>query len=326
MISVVIPSFNSEHTIVDTLTALQNQSYDGEYEVVLVDSSTDRTPDIVRKQFPDVHLIYREQKTDPFTARNIGVEVARGSVIAFLDADCTVVPDWLKCIAEVHQSGYKIMGGVVHNGNDPDDAIALAGYMAEFREFLPRQEGHEVPHLPTCNIAYDREIFDKYGLFDERFHPLRSSPGIQQGDLIYNYRVHQNGERIYLDPRIAVYHHHRSRWGKFFYHQRRLGRCTSGTLKILDLQGATIARNPALAVLAIPLLPIVKFFRTMGVFLDYDANLVWKRPRAVALFGVGLIVWAVGFIQGVFEDTYDGADLEKLAHELVAVSPTPKAE
>ena len=319
MISIIIPSYNSEDTIIGTLNALHHQTFDGEYEIIVVDSSNDRTPEIIRQIFPKVHLIHLKTKTDPFKARNIGIDMAKGNLIAFLDADCVAVPDWLKCIVANNQLGYKIIGGVVINGNDPKDEVALAGYMCEFREFIPCEKGKEVPHIPSCNIAYQADIIKKYGKFNDRFHPLRSSPGIQQGDLIYNYRIHQNGERIFLDPRSIVYHHHRSKFRDFLRHERRLGRCTSGTLKILDLPGKTIARNPILAIFATPLLPFIKFFRTFHVFMNYDPKLLVNHPKAFLIFLIGLFAWAIGFIQGAIEDTYDGKDLKKLAQDLVKV-------
>ena len=81
MISVVIPSYNSRHTIESCLNSLLNQSYKGEYEIILADSSVDNTLGIVRERFPQVKLIHFEQKTDPGTARNHGVQQSRGELI-----------------------------------------------------------------------------------------------------------------------------------------------------------------------------------------------------------------------------------------------------
>ena len=65
MVSVILPSYNSERTIVAVLNALKNQTFSEPYEIILVDSSSDSTPDLVRTNFPDIQFIHLEKKTDP---------------------------------------------------------------------------------------------------------------------------------------------------------------------------------------------------------------------------------------------------------------------
>jgi glycosyltransferase involved in cell wall biosynthesis len=84
MISVIIPSYNSERTIEKCLDSIEGQSYDGGYEVILVDSSADKTGDIVSAKYDKVKLIHLEEKTDPGTARNIGMREAKGGIYAFI--------------------------------------------------------------------------------------------------------------------------------------------------------------------------------------------------------------------------------------------------
>jgi len=52
MLSVIIPSYNSENTIEKCLNSLKSQSFSGEYEIIIVDSSADRTPHIVGNRYP----------------------------------------------------------------------------------------------------------------------------------------------------------------------------------------------------------------------------------------------------------------------------------
>ena len=95
MISVIIPSYNSEHTIEKCLDSLRNQSYRGEHEIILIDSSADTTPQIVSSKYPEIQLIHLEKKTDPGTARNIGIKEAKGDILALIDSDCIAAHDWL---------------------------------------------------------------------------------------------------------------------------------------------------------------------------------------------------------------------------------------
>jgi len=197
-----------------------------------------------------------DKKTDPGTARNIGIGEAKGDLIAFIDSDCIAAHDWLDKIRSAHKSFYSIIGGVVNNGNEEDDLVGWAGYISEFREFLPEQPKQEVIHIPTCNISYKRRIFSKFGLFQGEYYP--------QEDLVYNYNLWKNGERILLDPAVQVYHHHRSSLKDFLNHQNKIGTITSKVLKVIQLQGAFIVRHPGFAVFLTPFLPVVKFSKTLA--------------------------------------------------------------
>ena len=293
MISIIAPSYNSEHTIANCLDSLINQSWTREYEIIVVDSSIDKTPEIVADYgFAGITFVHLDKKTDPGTARNIGIGRAKGDVIAFIDSDCIAAPDWLERIALAHDSSYNVVGGVVHNANDGSDLVALAGYLAEFRDFLPGQPCRPVAHIPTCNISYKRTIFEKHGLFDGRYYP--------QEDLVFNYHLGRNGEKILLDPSIRVSHHHRSSFSGFLAHQQKIGKITSRVLKIVDLEGSFIVKNPYWGFMFLPLLPLIKFVRTVSVFLHRCPGLIIRRPLVLVYLGIGLTYWVRGFAQGIY--------------------------
>jgi len=295
MVSIVIPSFNSELTIERNLLALQEQTYDSELEIILVDSSTDSTPHIVSEKFPSVHLVHLDEKTDPGTARNLGVARSRGDLVLFIDSDCIAAPDWVDTLVSLHSvSDYAAIGGAVSNGNPPDSLIAWAGYFAEFREFIPTQKRKEVSHIPTCNISYKAWVFDQIGGFDPEFYP--------QEDLEFNFRLTQSGNKIFFCPEARVQHIHRTTLGSFFAHQRKIGAITARVLRILPLTGSKLVRNRWIAALSLPVLPAVKWLRTMSVFLRHEPELVAKRIPAMGIFAFGLVPWTVGFFQGVFAD------------------------
>ncbi len=299
MVSVIIPSYNSEKTIAGCLEALQNQSYSGEYEIILVDSSDDRTPQIVRSQFPEIKYIHLQQKTDPGTARNLGVEESTGELLLFIDSDCRAAPDWIECHIQRHRDhNVAACGGAVINGNDHRSNVAWAGYLAEFREFIPEQPGREVEHIPTCNISYKRNIFESLQGFNPRYYP--------QEDLEFNFRLRKNGAIIYFDPDVKIEHRHRTELKSFFIHQNRVGKITSKMLKILPLEGAEIARNKTLALLMLPALPVVKWLRTVLLFWRLQRKTIVKHPMSTVIFAIGLIPWAAGFISGVFTNINDG--------------------
>jgi glycosyltransferase involved in cell wall biosynthesis len=294
MVSVIIPSYNSEQTIEKCLNALQKQSYKGGFEIILVDSSIDTTPAIVRTRFPGIKFFHLEKKTDPGTARNIGIKEAKGEIIAFIDSDCVANSDWLDKIVVAHDLAYNVVGGAVRPANDSRDTVGWAGYVAEFREFLPESAKREVGHIPTCNISYKKRIFEQFGLFEGKFYP--------QEDLVFNYHLGRKGEKILFDPEIQVRHYHRSELRAFLNHQRKIGLITAQVLTVIPLDGAAIVRNPLSRIFLLPFLPLVKFVKTVRVFMRFQPRTIWLRPATVLLFGFSLIHWGLGFAQGVFNE------------------------
>jgi glycosyltransferase involved in cell wall biosynthesis len=89
-VTVVVPAFQSEARISSTLHRLQRQTF-ADFEVIVVnDGSTDRTSAAVRHAMeadPRIRLIEQTDNRGIATARNVGIEAARGELIAFLDDD-----------------------------------------------------------------------------------------------------------------------------------------------------------------------------------------------------------------------------------------------
>lgn len=93
LVSVIIPFYNRENTILYTLYSVYKQSYRPIEMIVIDDGSTDRTAEIIeewmkehRRSYFDVHLI-RQENNGAQTARNHGLQKCRGTYIQFLDSD-----------------------------------------------------------------------------------------------------------------------------------------------------------------------------------------------------------------------------------------------
>jgi len=99
--SVIIPLYNKEKYIQNTLDCVLNQSFD-KFEVILVnDGSTDKSLEILEK-FTDSRLKIIHQKNQGVSvARNIGMENAQANYICFLDADDTWKANHLQAFYDV---------------------------------------------------------------------------------------------------------------------------------------------------------------------------------------------------------------------------------
>lgn len=94
-ISVVIPLYNKEKSIAQSLQSVLNQSYT-DFEIVVVDDgSTDKSVEIV-EGIEDARLkLFKQPNAGPSKARNTGVGHASGEWIVFLDADDELLPNAL---------------------------------------------------------------------------------------------------------------------------------------------------------------------------------------------------------------------------------------
>ncbi len=98
-ISVVIPIYNMSAFIDKTLESVLRQEYPAHEIIVVDDGSTDDTPVILEK-YSGIIRSRRTLNSGPSASRNIGIEMATGDYIAFLDADDRWFRDRLKILAQ----------------------------------------------------------------------------------------------------------------------------------------------------------------------------------------------------------------------------------
>lgn len=297
--SVIIPSYNSAATIMPCLEAVTQQRFDEPYEIIVIDSSSDATPEIIRQHFPQIQLIHLTQQIYPGTARNIGIDRSQGDIICFIDSDCIAAPDWLSKIAEAHKGDYAAVGGSIANGN-PESLIGWAGYFAELREFFPFHPRQLMLHVPSGNITYKRRVFEQYGNFQNLYPDGFAQKHPQQEDLIFNMNLSRNRERILFDPEIQVSHINPTSIKHFVLQLYKRGRSTSFLLKHFpDLKGHIITRSRILTLLATPLLPCIKYlntFRIAMLSIQYFRAFIFASP----ILFIGLFFWGAGFARGAF--------------------------
>jgi glycosyltransferase involved in cell wall biosynthesis len=103
LVSVVMAVLNKERYIGEQLAALAAQTYQGAWELVVVDNGCrDASMDVVHRaagSLPEVRIVTTRRR-GVAVAKNAGVAEARGELIAFCDADDVVTPGWLAAMVE----------------------------------------------------------------------------------------------------------------------------------------------------------------------------------------------------------------------------------
>src|SRR5262245_58169426 len=154
VVSIIVPCYNSERTIRACLRAIVAQQTQHPYDVTVVDSSTDKTAEIVRREFPKVQLISRAQRTFAGPARNIGTRATRGEFCLMIDSDCIADASLVERTIGRHRTGdHAAVGGSLRNGT-PRSLIGWIGYLMEFKEFMPCSASREVASVPSANVCY----------------------------------------------------------------------------------------------------------------------------------------------------------------------------
>jgi glycosyltransferase involved in cell wall biosynthesis len=286
LISVVIPSYNSRHTISQCLQALDSQRISPavKFEVIVVDSSSDDSAAIVGSQFPWVTLYKFTERKFPGDARNYGAAHAKGSIIAFTDADCFPNPNWLAQLAQAHNAGRVVVGGSIENAN-PNNIVGWAQYFCEFSAWFPQMPSRFAAHIPAGCFSIRRWAFEKYGPF---------LCGTLSEDTALCWALVGDGHRPFFDPVIKVAHVHVSGLKRFLLHRLNHGRAFASVR--VRQQGFSLARSLFYVAIS-PLLPFLLFYRTAKRVITARAFL---RQFVVAspLVALGMVAWSCGEFMG----------------------------
>lgn len=192
-VSVIIPAFNSEKVISQTIESLRNMNYpQDKLEIIVVDdASRDRTSEVALQH--GVKLFRREKTGGCAAAKNTGVAQAKNEIIAFIDADVTVDENWLReLVRPFMNSNVGATGGLIKSKFRKNNA--LEKYVAYDNYY--RKRFKNAKSVSGSNSAYRREVFNVVGELD---------PYIGE-DPDFPYRVSAHSYKIVFNEKAEVYH------------------------------------------------------------------------------------------------------------------------
>lgn len=227
-VSIIIPVYNVQNYLPQCLDAVATQSYPN-WEAILVDDgssdSSGQLCDAYAKVDPRFRVIHKENG-GAASAKNIGLDHATGSYLAFIDSDDYVEPNWLgMLIRTAQESGAdvvefsfdKVYKAHAEVGTRYPDALKaftaeayLAQYLADWTNSL------------FCNKLFRRELIDKI-----RFRKERRCID----DEFFTYKVLSGAKKIVRIP--DVLYHYRQRASSAVSSERNQLQITNDALEVL---------------------------------------------------------------------------------------------
>ena len=218
MISVILCTYNRDKYIYNVLKSVAENDYPhDQYEIVLVNNnSTDCTENECRRfqaDYPDIRFRYFLETNQGLSyARNCGIRNAQGDLLAYVDDDATVNPEYLRTYSDffTHHPEAVAAGGPilpVYETEEPEWMTHYTRQLITGKLFLGNNQ-REFPRgaFPGGgNACYRKSVFDTVGLFNvELGRKGNSLIGAEEKDLFDKMTTH--GMHFYYLPNAILYH------------------------------------------------------------------------------------------------------------------------
>ncbi len=198
LISVIITVKNEARDMPDLLDSLVIQEQP--IEVIVIDAHSDDGTQEIVEDYSDIYEfihLYVKGGTRG-NARNFGVEKANGDLVAFVDGDTIVNPFWAEEMRKKAKEHDVVAGKTIQ--------IGYHGF-EELERVELFHEGYDITY-PSCNLLYDKRLFQKIGGFDTWFQTAE--------DIDLNLRAVEAGADIGHAEKAIVYHRTRGSFFGFF--------------------------------------------------------------------------------------------------------------
>jgi hypothetical protein len=276
------------------LETLVTQADPAETEIIVpYDKWTADAGDLAQ-EFPQVHFHYYDDfgvlssGAIPARAhrlydrrRAVGLQLARGQIIAMTEDHAVPAADWINEIRAAHERPYAVIGGAIENAVDRPLNWAL--YYCDFGRYGRPLPAGEAESVSDVNVSYKRDALNSIReVWNETYH-----------ETIAHWALRARGETLYLDPRIMVYqrrpeiswrqiYRERIEWGRAFAEGRVAE--ISSRRRLVYAAGAP----------ALPIIIALRVWKRMRHQRRSPGQIIRTLPVAAVL----LTGWALGELIG----------------------------
>jgi len=232
-VSIIIPTYNSAEFISRSVSSALNQTLK-EIEVIVIDDhSTDNTEEIIKKFENDKRLKYisLSENKGPGAARNIGLDLAKGEFIGFIDSDDLVTENYFESLYELSDDKDIVLGVFVNSTNDTD-------------EYFHHGKFKEVGYGCVGDTLWRRSFLEKNNIRFDR----DSSMG---EDLDFRTDVMRHKPRKIKSPDVGAYYIYKRRAGSLMnYDPNYINDVTQQAILHIDDGDDNFLRNTVIGVLS----------------------------------------------------------------------------
>ncbi len=214
MVSVIVPTYNDARSLRSCLSAIESQKLSGSFETIVVDNGSAQSLDEVRAAFPNIIFLY-EETPGSYGARNAGIAIARGEILAFTDSDCQPAIDWLQNGVEFLLTHQEIaaIGGRIDVESANHSTASIAALYDSICSFPQRRYVEQLRFSATANLMTRKSVMNSVGPFATE---LRSG-----GDREWGNRLVAGGFRLAYVENVIVQHAVRSSKREIYKKVRR---------------------------------------------------------------------------------------------------------
>jgi len=293
-LSIVITVVSGGTALRRCLKALTAQADPADTEIIVpYDQWAAEAGDLAR-EFPQVRFHFYEDLGGGSSAaiptrahrlydrrRAVGLQLARGQIIAMTEDHAVPADDWIREIRAAHEQPYAVIGGAIENAVDCPLNWAL--YYCDFGRYGRPLLAGEAEYVSDVNVSYKRDALNSIReVWSESYH-----------ETIAHRALRARGEILYLDPRLVVYQRRPAITWRRVYRERiewarayAEGRVTefSSWRRLIYVAGAP----------ALPVILSLRVWRRMRRQRRSPGQIIRAMPVAAVL----LTGWALGELIG----------------------------
>jgi glycosyltransferase involved in cell wall biosynthesis len=204
-VSVIIAVYNDPIRLRRCLQALERQTYrPDKYEVIVVDNGSDESIEPIVAEFRQARSSSETTQPGPAVARNKGVALSTGKIVAFTDADCIPAPDWIEQGVAKLQSipNCGIVGGRIQMFFEDPDHPTMAELYDSIMHLNQKLYIEQFGFSATANLFTYKSLFEEAGNFATNL--------VMSDDKEWSQRVASLGYRLIYADEVLVEHLARS--------------------------------------------------------------------------------------------------------------------
>jgi glycosyltransferase involved in cell wall biosynthesis len=202
LVSIIIPTYNSEKTLVKCLESIKNQTYKN-IEVIVVDkNSRDKTVEIAKNYDARVFQLNAERAE----AKNFGLKKAAGKYVCFIDSDMELTKNLIEECVNIIERDEKIGGIII-----PERSVGNS-FWVRVRDF--ERSFYAGTEIESARF-FRKDLADKAGGFDEDTIFFEESTLPQKIEKLgYDVKVRISGEILHYERDFSI-----SKWlrKKYYY-------------------------------------------------------------------------------------------------------------